>query len=121
MKKTIRIQNPKDWRITILNLLYKIEQETPNDESAHMEIQFNSTSIDMKFRMNVWYGFIWEDDIPSDDPVWFYNFQDDKKKETRCYFKTKPTEILQNINVYIKIAEIEEIVVEYGEDINEEE
>jgi len=119
MKKTIRIQNPKDWRITILNLLYKIELETPNDESAHMEIQFNSTSIDMKFRMNVWYGFIWEDDEPSDDPVWFYNFQDDKKKETRCYFKTKPTEILQNINVYIKIAEIEEIIVEYGEDDEE--
>ena len=121
MKNTIRIKNPKAWRITILNLLDKIERETPDDESAHMEIQFNSQSIDMKFRMNIWYGFIWNGDEPSDDPVWFYNFQDENKKETRAYIKTKPIQILQNINVYIKIAEIEEIVVEYGEDINEEE
>lgn len=104
------------------NLLRKLEKEAPTSDNAQLVIQFNSTAIEMKFKMFIYYGFISDmrTDEPSDEPAYIYSFQDEEMQDTKTYHKWHRWEIMQSIDTYTKLASIEWVALDY-EDYSDEE
>ena len=105
--RTIEVSNPK--LNTIRNLLNKVRNEAPNN--PEMVITFNAPELPMRWEMVIWYGFIWKDETPSDNPVWFYAFKG--TSQTKIFNKETSWHIFNAIDTYAKLGAIEKVTVEY--------
>lgn len=105
--RIIKVDNPK--LKTIRNLLRKVRNEAPNN--SEMVITFNAPALPMRWKMVIWYGFIWKDETPSDNPVWFYTFKG--TSQTNTFHKETSWHVFNAIDTYAKLGTIDEVTVEF--------
>ena len=109
----IYIENPKDLRLTIINLLRKLEKESVGygSDNAQMVIQFKEKEC-KQWKMFIYYEFIEDNDM--EEPVFVYSFQDEEHNDTIFKYEARRAGIYLRIMKEIREHGIEWLAVDYG-------
>ena len=109
----IYIENPKDLRLTILNLLCKLEKESVGygSDNAQMVIQFKEKD-GKQWKMFIYYDFTEDNDM--EEPGYVYSFHDEEHNDTLY------TGFASRAGIYLRIMKeiheqgLEWLAVDYG-------
>ena len=109
----IYIENPKDLRLTIINLLRKLEKDSVGygSDNAQMVIQFKEKD-GKQWKMFIYYEFTEDNDM--EEPVFVYSFQDEEGNDNRFKHEASRAGIYLRIMKKIREQGIEWLAVDYG-------